>query len=230
MTSSQIPISTPYDAHAIVSSFYGPGTLAAWCIILISSWIPLLRDDYKNNYHFVGAALYTNWAAIDIFREFHWRTKMGRDSLWQQQIEGVDVHATAIAAKAVVAVGAFHGFIQYAACRWKLSKAQDVDSGKSIRKRCLLVLLTQVLPALGIWFSPSSYDVFKPGVEYEHRASYSSVWLAPTNMVLIIGAASEGFVLLYTKEASLDIMVATSDPPLRFFYAVLINLFVGKQI
>jgi hypothetical protein len=49
-----------------ISGFYGPGAWAAWVITLIASWIPLLQGDYTHNLHFIGYAIYTNWAAIDL--------------------------------------------------------------------------------------------------------------------------------------------------------------------
>ena len=53
-----------------ISGFYGQGAWAAWLIILISSWIPMLRDDYTHNVHFIAYALYTNWAAMNYCQLF----------------------------------------------------------------------------------------------------------------------------------------------------------------
>ncbi|KAH3957236.1 hypothetical protein HBH70_231450 [Parastagonospora nodorum] len=52
-----------------VNSFYGPGSWAAWCIVLITSWLPIIQDDHSHNLHFISCALYTNWAAVDAFRQ-----------------------------------------------------------------------------------------------------------------------------------------------------------------
>ena len=59
-----------------VSGFYGPGTWAAWCVTLIASWAPILRDDYTHNLHFITYFIYMNAATIDVFRNVH----MGRKS------------------------------------------------------------------------------------------------------------------------------------------------------
>ncbi|CAN9186137.1 unnamed protein product [Alternaria alternata] len=48
-----------------ISGFYGPGAWAAWVITMVASWIPVIQGDYAHNLHFIGYALYTNWAAID---------------------------------------------------------------------------------------------------------------------------------------------------------------------
>jgi hypothetical protein len=52
-----------------ISGFYGPGAWAAWIITMVASWIPVIQGDYTHNLHFIGYALYTNWAAIDFIRQ-----------------------------------------------------------------------------------------------------------------------------------------------------------------
>ncbi|CAN9142400.1 unnamed protein product [Alternaria alternata] len=54
-----------------ISGFYGPGAWAAWVITMVASWIPVTQGDYTHNLHFIGYALYTNWAAIDLMRQLN---------------------------------------------------------------------------------------------------------------------------------------------------------------
>jgi len=51
-----------------VNGFYGPGAWAAWCVTLIASWAPILRDEYTHNLQYITYAMYMNAAAIDVFR------------------------------------------------------------------------------------------------------------------------------------------------------------------
>jgi hypothetical protein len=156
MASSHSEISPTQDAlpYAIVSSFYGPGAWAAWCITLFSSWVPIIRGDYTHNVHFFGYALYTNWAAIDIIREYQWRARIGGAQLHEQRLAGADVYATAVAAKAVVGVGLFHSFLQYLACSSKLRKSEGTSIEEPVRKRCLAISLGQLVPSVAFWLSP----------------------------------------------------------------------------
>lgn len=64
------------QAGPVISSFYGPGSWAAWVIVMVTSWIPLLQDDHSHNMHFISYALYTNWAAIDALRQQRLRWQM----------------------------------------------------------------------------------------------------------------------------------------------------------
>ena len=52
-----------------ISGFYGPGAWAAWVITMVASWVPVMQGDHTHNLHFIGYALYTNWAAIDFIRQ-----------------------------------------------------------------------------------------------------------------------------------------------------------------
>jgi len=63
-----IEFAPPCLQDLVVSSYYGPGSWAAWCITLFGSWIALLRDDYTHDLHFIVSALYTNGAAVDAMR------------------------------------------------------------------------------------------------------------------------------------------------------------------
>ncbi|KAF7680148.1 hypothetical protein GT037_001799 [Alternaria burnsii] len=54
-----------------ISGFYGPGAWAAWVITMVASWIPVVQGDYTHNLHFIGYAIYTNWAAIDLMSQFN---------------------------------------------------------------------------------------------------------------------------------------------------------------
>jgi len=61
----------------IVSGFYGPGAWAAWCIALVASWAPILRDEYDQDLYLISYALYTNWAAMDALQYFSLPRKIG---------------------------------------------------------------------------------------------------------------------------------------------------------
>ncbi|KAI4923540.1 hypothetical protein J4E85_008579 [Alternaria conjuncta] len=61
-----------------VSGFYGPGAWAAWCVTLIASWAPILRDEYTHNLHYITYAMYMNAAAIDVFQNVHMDRKFDK--------------------------------------------------------------------------------------------------------------------------------------------------------
>lgn len=93
-----------------VSSFYGPGSWAAWIIVMITSWIPLLRDDYNSQkIRFISYALYTNWAAFDALRRLK--------PLWTLSVNPVDPEIETwrklyMATHAVLRIGPVHACAQ----------------------------------------------------------------------------------------------------------------------
>jgi hypothetical protein len=62
--------STDVLGIAFVSGFYGTGAWAAWILALTSSWYTIVwQPALKSNHDTLIHLLYTNWAAIDLFRQ-----------------------------------------------------------------------------------------------------------------------------------------------------------------
>jgi hypothetical protein len=140
-----------------ISSFYGPGTWAAWLIIMLTSWIPL-QDDNAYNIHFVSYALYTNWAAMDAFRQFVvpadelWLAKHFRENI---SYETVVDHAAAI--HAVLILGLLHALAQLWIMTGKIlrvnhgSVPEDVLENRY--RRFALIGIGVIFPSLAMHFS-----------------------------------------------------------------------------
>jgi hypothetical protein len=108
-----------------VSSFYGPGSWAAWCIIRITSWIPIIQNDYSHNFHFISYALYTNWAAVDALRQLKFEgTDISLASDFRQHIIFETIVDQAATMHAVLALGMSHALVNYAYCSISWSRAR----------------------------------------------------------------------------------------------------------
>jgi hypothetical protein len=137
-----------------VNGSYGPGAWAAWAITLMASWIPILRKDYESNIHYISYALYTNWAAIDIFRQ-----KPSTHALQPRSTEDPDKPVLVsrenimAASFAVVGIGIVHAYLQYVVCLRQLREEEKLENGdtKTIRRRSHIILLGVTLPSIA-WF------------------------------------------------------------------------------
>jgi hypothetical protein len=131
-----------------VSGFYGPGTWAAWLITLLASWIPILRNDYTSNLHYISYALYTNWAAIDLMRQtpkyvFRFKDALENPILISQQ-------EPMAASFAVAGLGAAHAYLQYLVCfrHYDREKRLGNRDTKAVIWRIRVILLGIALPAI----------------------------------------------------------------------------------
>jgi hypothetical protein len=144
ITNKTLPATT--SSTVSINSFYGPGTWAAWCITLIASWILMLQGSYKHNLNHIGYTLYTNWAAIDMFRHFDWTASA--------TFRAVDFTGTnnaseelSIAVCAVVCVGFLHAFMQSVMCVWRIQREDSKEVKLLIQRRFLILLLGSLMPA-----------------------------------------------------------------------------------
>ncbi|KAH7380550.1 hypothetical protein DE146DRAFT_671815 [Phaeosphaeria sp. MPI-PUGE-AT-0046c] len=62
--------SDPYGIDQ-VNGFYGSGAWASWIIALMSSWISIFKGERRLTYDLIASLLYTNWAGIDLLRQFY---------------------------------------------------------------------------------------------------------------------------------------------------------------
>jgi hypothetical protein len=184
-----------------VNGFYGPGTWAAWVITLMASWIPILRKDYESNIHYISYALYTNWAAIDIFRQ-----KPSTHALQPRSTEDPDKPVLVsrenvmAASFAVVGVGIVHAYLQYVVCLRQLREEEKLENGdiKTIRRRSHIILLGAALPSIA-WFVWSQgmclgllhNPIFGLSVVMFSLGLFSNVLLF-TNMTLITSSLMSG--------------------------------------
>ena len=144
-----------------VSGFYGPGAWAAWVITMFASWIPLLQDDnYTHNLHFMGYAMYTNWAAIDLIRHGlrpgspNQRDLSDLDRAWSDKMA---------ASIAVIQVGVYQSVAQLLFCNNRLQYDYITQDDRSLEARRRLILsVGAVLPiSMGLHaFSLSSASGF----------------------------------------------------------------------
>ena len=135
-----------------ISGFYGPGTWAALVITMVASWIPLIQGDDTHNLHFLGYALYTNWAAIDFLRHVN-RVPGDNDDLpavEQARLENI------VASVAVLNVGLFQAvgqmlFYVLVALKSTPSKRPSVAQG-------MYLSVGAILPLCMICSGPLSYS------------------------------------------------------------------------
>lgn len=136
-----------------ISGFYGPGAWAAWVITMIASWIPLIQGDDTHNLHFLGYALYTNWAAIDLLRHIN-RVPGHNDDLLaveQARLENI------VASVAVLIVGIFQAVGQMLVYFYMIPFKSTSSKCPSLARGMYLSLGT-VLPLCMICSGPLSYS------------------------------------------------------------------------
>jgi len=127
--------------YSQISGFYGPGTWAAWVITLVTSWIPILRNDHKHNLHYVTYALYTNWASVDLIRQMNQAHQHAKDFGEVDPAHSQNI----IAALAVVRVGIFNAWLQIAVCH-QMARDQNADTRKNIGRRLWCIIIGSLLP------------------------------------------------------------------------------------
>jgi len=152
-----VEMSQPSPESMQVNGFYGPGAWATWIITMVASWISLLRDDYTHNLHFIGYAMYTNWATIDFIRHGSQAPSQDRDDLSDQG--RARLHNIA-ASMAVIHVGLYQVVTQLVFCVNSLMREPE---SRLKARRCLVLLVGALLPcslfcsayiapsALGAW-------------------------------------------------------------------------------
>lgn len=116
---------------------------------MFASWIPLLHSDYTHNLHFIGYALYTNWAAIDLIRHDNWALPPDQHNLSDQDRARFDNIAASIA---VIQLGVYQAVAQLLFCNNKLQHEHISQAKRSLEARRRLILsIGAVLPlSMGI--------------------------------------------------------------------------------
>jgi hypothetical protein len=140
--------SNPPDPLGIakVSGLYGPGGWAAWFLLGLASWLRILRKDDDwfdlNTWLFL---LFTNWAAIDVFRGIHALRSvpgpMGTETMVAAAISKMGALGAALS---IVFWGVFHVILQFAAT-WVMFRDEENQS-----KRFWTLLLGMVLPGASL--------------------------------------------------------------------------------
>lgn len=143
---------TPADPLGIskISGFYGNGTWASWFLTLASSWHGIVFEPASSSVRDVldvlGHMLYTNWAAIDVFRQLH-ALESSND-----EVENA-VHGALGAALTITYLGVFHGFFQLCIC-WerKASGRRDVTAPerRGYGLRFAILLYGLILPSCAL--------------------------------------------------------------------------------
>jgi len=116
---------------------------------MVASWICLLRNDYTHNLHFIGYAMYTNWATIDFIRHGSQAPSEDRDDLSDQG--RARLHNIA-ASMAVIHVGVYQVFAQLVFL-WR-----EPESRLKWR-RCLILIAGALVPyslVLSAYIAPSA--------------------------------------------------------------------------
>jgi hypothetical protein len=166
-------MSLPSSKNPQISGFYGPGPWAAWIITLAISWI----NTVQNNMHFIGYALYTNFAAVDLIRQLNLAKDEGKISV-DRLNPGVpsykiDLEKTPLevdeatrqmlaAAIAVVHVGIQMATMQIIACFYK-ERQRNFDPKEPIKRRRFIVSVGLVLPIGAIWYASISISCHRLG-------------------------------------------------------------------
>lgn len=114
------PQLTSASSFSTVSSFYGPGSFTAWILLLLASWISTLQGKRSHNIHHISYLLYTNWAAIDLFRNLRKPEPVPGSDLSASQYESQrhEIAAQTIASICVLHLGVLNTCAQLAACMW----------------------------------------------------------------------------------------------------------------
>jgi hypothetical protein len=161
-------MSLPSSNNPQISGFYGPGPWAAWIITLAISWINTIQNDYTHNMHFIGYALYTNFAAIKLIRQLNLAIDEEKISSvvrlnpgvphykidWESNPVEVDEARRQMlaAAVAVVHVGIQTATMQIIACFYK-ERQPNFDPKEPIKRRRFIVSVGLVLPIGAIWYA-----------------------------------------------------------------------------
>lgn len=151
-----------------ISGFYGPGPWSAWMITLTISWINTIQNDYTHNMHFIGYALYTNFAAIDLIRQLNLvipcESGSYSDIDWKKTPLEVDeaTRQMLAAAIAVVHVGIQMATMQIIACFYK-ERQRNFDPKEPIKRRRFIVSVGLVLPIGAIWYASLSISCHRLG-------------------------------------------------------------------
>jgi hypothetical protein len=170
-------MSLPSSNNPQISGFYGPGPWAAWIITLAISWINTVQNNYTHNMHFIGYALYTNFAAVDLIRQLNLAKDEGKISV-DRLNPGVpsykiDLEKTPLevdeatrqmlaAAIAVVHVGIQMATMQIIACFYK-ERQRNFDPKEPIKRRRFIVSVGLVLPIGAIWYASISISCHRLG-------------------------------------------------------------------
>lgn len=129
------------SANEQISGFYGPGSWAAWVVMLASSWISVYLNDYDSNVHFIAYTLYTNWAAVDLIRHlYRFRFNQPVEKSQDNQLT-----QTIIVSGAIIFIGNLHYTLQGVVCVLKLWDA-NARTKQRLRQRLLIVSLGLILP------------------------------------------------------------------------------------
>jgi hypothetical protein len=141
----------PQVDNTQISGFYGPGAWAAWVITMVISWAPIVQRDFTHNLHFIGYALYTNWATIDLMHHMKLALQHQRDSgeLEYPQIGNL------IASSAVLHIGIYLAISQLVTCLFQSQVLGFEDKSPMIRRQ-LFLTLGLVLPVSVVCFSVGS--------------------------------------------------------------------------
>jgi len=165
-----VEMSLPSSKNPQISGFYGPGPWAAWIITLAISWINTVQNNYTHNMHFIGYALYTNFAAVDLIRQLNLAKDEGKISVdrlnpgvpsyeidWEKTPLEVDEATRQMLAAAVafVHMGIQTATMQIIACFYK-ERQQNFDPKEPIKRRCFIVSIGLVLPIGAIWYASIS--------------------------------------------------------------------------
>lgn len=144
-----------------ISSFYGPGAWAAWVITMVASWIPIIHGDYAHNLHFVGYALYTNWAAIDFIYQINrdLGDKSDSSATKQARLENTIASIAVMNVGTCQAVGQMLVYVYMVVFKSTPSKCPSLAQG-------MYLSVGAVLPLCMICSGPLSYN---PSVYLENH-------------------------------------------------------------
>jgi len=167
-----------------VSGLYGPGNWAAWVITMFASWIPLLQGDYTHNLHFIGYAMYTNWAAIDLIRH-----GLRPGSPNQRDLSDLDWAwlGNFVASVAVIQIGVYQVVAQLLFGYLRLQFGGIAQANRSLEaRRCLILSTGAVLP-----LSMGSYAILLSSASDSSRIALltccvSGLWLVGYNACQVL--------------------------------------------
>lgn len=151
-----------------VSGIYGPGNWAGWFLTTVASWLaifrPAIERDTEGIHHdMIMHILFTNWAAIDLFRQLGFRQAAKNDEA-RKQLGG------AIAAAVTMTFWGLHTALwQLGFCVFFDKGRDDRGSSSSIRavrdvasqyRRSIVLLLGTVLPSIAL----VNFETYLPSV------------------------------------------------------------------
>ena len=214
----QVPPEQAPPDFSQISGFYGPGAWAAWVITMAASWISLIQGDNTHSLHFLGYALYTNWAAIDFLRHVSRVPGYNDDFSAVEQARSKNI----VASVAVLNVGIFQAVGQMLVYVFVVAPKSTPGRCSSVA-RGMYLIVGVILPLGMLCYGLTSYIFFSDSI----GRSLQTLLLVVIDGVAVLIAGVASYALY---NVSSPILILYHHPLLNFYQHPLFNCFTHGLI